>query len=151
MSDRQLITEWLARTDPNPGMVYRAWEHNSVALLPLGRIFDAVRVPCERMHAAVGSDVPRTVAAALLTWLDGPVIRDLRSSMGPYYVLIPPDAPWDGAEECLGNDTYLGVPRPGVLSLHAHWVVLPSSPGHLCEPARLAALLATAEPLAVES
>ncbi|WP_051852538.1 hypothetical protein [Streptomyces aureocirculatus] len=150
MGDRHLITEWLAQTDPNPRAVYRAWDKDGVALLPLGRRFDAIRVPCERVYA-VGSGDPQIVATALLSWLDGPVIRDLRSSMGPYYVLIPPDSPWDGTEECLGNDTYLGVPRPGVLSLHAHWVVPPLCPGQLCDPAHLAALLATAAPLAVES
>ncbi|MFH8986986.1 hypothetical protein [Streptomyces sp. NPDC017940] len=71
--------------------------------------------------------------------------------MGPYYVLIEPDAIWEGTEECLRLETYLYLPRPGVLSLHAHWVVIPARPGYLCDPEHLAALLATADPPAVES
>ncbi|MFH8797098.1 hypothetical protein [Streptomyces sp. NPDC017941] len=149
--DRSGIAKWLAHTASDPGAVYRAWNKDGVALLPLGRRFDAVRVPCERLHAAVGSDDPQTVATVLRSWLDGPVIRDLRNSMGPYYVLIEPDAIWEGTEECLRLETYLYLPRPGVLSLHAHWVVTPARPGYLCDPEHLAALLATAEPLEVES
>ncbi|EPH45336.1 hypothetical protein ABT390_35585 [Streptomyces aurantiacus] len=148
LNDRQRITEWLARADPNPVAVYGAWSEHGVALLPLGRRFDAVRVPAQRVHAAVGSNDPQIVASSLRDWLEGPVIRDLRSSMGPYYVLISPNAAaWDGAEERLSTDTYLGVPRPGQLSLQAHWVVPLAAPGDLCDPAYLSALLATSESL----
>ncbi|MEI5100499.1 hypothetical protein RB200_20665 [Streptomyces sp. PmtG] len=144
---RRAIADWLAGADPDPGRVWKEWGERSVALLPLGRRFDALRVPAERVHAAVGSEAPKAVAEALVTWLEGPVIRDLRSPLGPYYVLIPPDAHWDGPEERLSTHTLLGVPRPGHLSLLTCWVVPPHAPGALCDPAHLRTLLTLATPL----
>ncbi|GGU99759.1 hypothetical protein [Streptomyces spectabilis] len=141
------VSQWLAEADPRPGKVWAEWEKHGVALLPLGRRFDAIRVTAERVHDAVGSDAPHTVATALETWLDGPVIRDLRSSSGPYYVLAAPGADWDGPAERLTTGTYLGVPRPGHATVLSRWVVLPQHPGALCDSRYLRALLATATPL----
>ncbi|MEU2562828.1 hypothetical protein ABZ626_26315 [Streptomyces longispororuber] len=140
-------TAWLADADPRPHKVWAEWEQHGVALIPLGRRFDAVRVPAERMHAAAGSDTPRTVADALRSWLEGPVLRDLRSSLGPYYVLIAPDADWGGPDDRLSTDVFLGVPRPGHPTMLTRWIVEPQAPGHLCDPRYLRALLATADPL----
>ncbi|WP_229909733.1 hypothetical protein [Streptomyces flavofungini] len=145
--DRGAIADWLARAHPVPRQAVSEWSNHGVALLPLGRRFDAIRVPSERVHAAVGSDVPETVAAALAEWLHGPVIRDLRSGPSPYYVLVAPDSRWQGDEERLGTGSHLGVPRPGRVSMLACWVVLPPFPGSLCATARLRALLDIAEPL----
>ncbi|WP_234334386.1 hypothetical protein [Streptomyces sp. NRRL B-1347] len=141
------VSQWLAEADPRPGAVWAAWEQHGVALLPLGRLFDAVRVPAEQVHAATGSENPKTVETALLAWLDGPVIRDLRSSMGPYYMLIAPDADWGGPAERLTTGTYFGVPRPGHATMLSRWVVLPPHPGALCDTRHLRTLLATATPL----
>ncbi|MEI5100383.1 hypothetical protein RB200_19885 [Streptomyces sp. PmtG] len=140
---------WLAGADPNPGKVWAEWEKHGVALLPLGRRFDAIRVPAERIHDAVGSEDAKAVAECLRTWLEGPVIRELRSNFGPYYALIAPDADWDGPEERLSTGTYLGVPRPGHLSLLTCWAVPPLTPGALCDPVHLHTLLALADPLRV--
>ncbi|GHC72163.1 hypothetical protein GCM10010349_48920 [Streptomyces flavofungini] len=146
--NRQLITAWLAGADAQPGAVHAAWAERGVALLPLGRRFDAVRVPAARIHAAVHSSEARTVAAFLGDWLAGPVIRDIRSGLGPYYVLIAPDSAWGGTEERLSTDTFLGVPRLGhPVSMLTRWVVPPTAPGDLCDPAHLSALLMTAETL----
>lgn len=146
--NRQAIAAWLAGADPRPDLVRLAWAQQGLALLPLGRRFDAVRVAAERVHAAVGSGEPRAVAAFLSDWLDGPVIRDVRSAYGPYYVLISTDAPWHGTEERLGTNTLLGVPRLGrPLTTLTRWVVPPSAPGDLCDPGHLGALLMTADPL----
>ncbi|QCX75077.1 hypothetical protein C9F11_06885 [Streptomyces sp. YIM 121038] len=133
----------LAEADPNPGTVWAAWARYGVALLPLGRRFDALRVPAEQVHHTVGSDDVDTVATVLRAWLDGPVIRDFRSSHGPYYVLIAPGADWDGPAERLTTGTYLGVPRPGHATTLSRWVVLPPHPGALCDTRHLRTLLAT--------
>ncbi|MEV0443224.1 hypothetical protein AB0I84_06890 [Streptomyces spectabilis] len=138
---------WLAEADPNPGKVWAEWEKHGVALLPLGRRFDAVRVPAERVHDVVVSDETETVAKVLRAWLDGPVIRDFRSSLGPYYVLIAPDADWDGPAERLTTGTYLGVPRPGHATMLSRWVVLPPHPGALCDSRYLRTLLTMTDSL----
>ncbi|ARX85557.1 MULTISPECIES: hypothetical protein [Streptomyces] len=147
-SNRQPVAAWLAAADPHPHTVHLAWARQGLALIPLGRRFDAIRVPAERVHAAVGGAEPEAVAAFLADWLDGPVIRDVRSAFGPYYVLVATDAAWHGAEERLSTNTLLGVPRLGhPLTMLTRWVVPPSVPGDLCDPAHLAALLMTADPL----
>ncbi|WP_051853106.1 hypothetical protein [Streptomyces aureocirculatus] len=153
MSDRHLITEWLARAHPVPRQADAEWANHGVALLPLGVRFDALRVPAPRIHAAIGSDDRGTVGKALEGWLHGPVVRDVRTGSGLYYVLIAPDAPWEGPAERLGQGIYLGVPRiDNEVSPVTYWAVQPERPGHLCDPAHLAALLSTAEPLeAIES
>ncbi|WP_051855483.1 hypothetical protein [Streptomyces sp. NRRL B-1347] len=141
------IVCWLAEAEPRPRTVWAAWETHGVALLPLGRRFDAIRVPAEHVHDAVGSDGPETVATALRARCDGPVIRDFRSSLGPYYALIPPGTDWDGPAERLTTGTYLGVPRPGHTTALSRWVVLPQHPGALCDTRCVRTLLATAAPL----
>ncbi|MFH9073465.1 hypothetical protein [Streptomyces alboflavus] len=146
MDERARIAQWLAGAHPVPRQAEAEWANHGVALLPLGRRFDAVRVPADRIHAAVGSDEAAIVADALLQWLQGPVFRDTRYSEGPYYVLVPPGTAWDG-EEHLGEGAYLGVPRVGDATLLAAWVVLPPRPGDLCDPTYLRGLLATAETL----
>ncbi|WP_282793639.1 hypothetical protein [Streptomyces sp. CC224B] len=88
------------------------------------------------------------MADALGDWLAGPVLRNLRSSLGPYYVLIAPGgAEWDGPEERLSTNTYLGVPRPGHPTMLTRWIIEPQTPGNLCDLRHLRALLATADPL----
>ncbi|MER7346239.1 hypothetical protein ABT390_12690 [Streptomyces aurantiacus] len=146
--DKRLISAWLAGADAHPGAVHAAWADRGLALLPLGHRFDAIRVPAARVHAAVHSDDARTVAAFLGDWLAGTVIRDTRSGLGPYYVLIAPDSAWNGMEERLSTGTFLGVPRLGhPVSTLTRWVVPPTAPGDLCDPAHLSALLMTAETL----
>lgn len=151
--DRGAIVDWLARAHPVPRQAMAEWANHGVALLPLGERFDAIRVPAPRIHAAVGSDAPDTVAAALREWLHGPVVRDVRTGSGLYYVLIATDAVWDGTEARLGQGIYLAVPRIGPqASPVTYWTVPPPHRGQLCHPAHLAALLSTAETLkAIES
>ncbi|MEW2525390.1 hypothetical protein [Streptomyces sp. NPDC047071] len=137
------VSQWLAEADPRPGNAWAEWEAHGVALLPLGRRFDALRLPAEQVHDVVGSDEAQTLVTVLRVWLDGPVFRDCRSSMGPYYVLIAPGADWGGPAERLSTDTYLGVPRPGHATMLCRWVVLPPYPGALCAPRHVHTLLAT--------
>ncbi|GGV53120.1 hypothetical protein GCM10010245_83680 [Streptomyces spectabilis] len=89
------------------------------------------------------------MATVLAAWLGGPVIRDFRSSMGPYYVLIAPGSDWGGPGERLTTGTYLGVPRPGHATTLSRWVVLSPYPGALGDTRRLCALLASSESLRV--
>ncbi|GGR85769.1 hypothetical protein GCM10010252_25510 [Streptomyces aureoverticillatus] len=145
--DRGAIADWLARAHPRPREAVAEWANRGVSLLPLGVRFDAVRVPAARIHSAVCSEDPKTVAAALDDWLCGPVVRDLWASSGDYYVLVAPEAEWNGEEQRLGKGSFLVVPRIGNLSMITHWVVPPRYPGNLCSTARLRALLTLADVL----
>ncbi len=146
-AENRLIADWLAQAHPLPGRARREWTDAYVAMIPLGRRFDAVRVPARRVHTAVASEEPATVAGALRDWLHGPVIRDLRSPAGAYYFLVTPGAQWDGPEERLSTGTFLGVPRVGHIAYLMTWVVPPEHPGNLCDVTALRTLLATADPL----
>lgn len=129
------IAEWLARAADDPEQARGQWTTQGVALLRCGRRFDAVRIPADLVHAALGTDEAPIIAAALPFDLGGPVILD-RSH---YYALIfgHSGMVWDEGDDTprLGPDTYLGVPRldrmtpPG-----AHWVVPPQFDGDVCRP-----------------
>jgi hypothetical protein len=77
---------------------------------------------------------------------DGPVIHD--PGFRRYYVLVPPGTAetWGTTvAECLGEGTYLGVPRVDRTELDEHtqasyWVLPVTRPGHLCKPADVLAL-----------
>lgn len=149
--ERRAVSCWLAQAHPAPHQVHEEWLRHGIALLPLGHRFDAIRVPADRVHAALGTADTAAVSAALADRLHGPVIRDTRSGERPYYALVAPApapaAGWDGdgVEERLSTGTYLGVPRLGSLSTAAVWAVPPKHAGDLCDPARLRALLALAD------
>ncbi|WP_240678199.1 hypothetical protein [Streptomyces griseoviridis] len=144
-----LISDWLARAHPVPRQAHLEWSEQGVALLPLGRLFAAIRLPGELVYAAVGSADTDRVAAALRTRLKGPVIHDRRVAGVTYYSLINWGAGviacMERAEDapCLGEGTYLGVPRidrqepPGT-----YWVVPPRYDGDLCRPKDVRSLVA---------
>ncbi|MEV5982869.1 hypothetical protein [Streptomyces sp. NPDC052114] len=140
------VTEWFARTLDVPEQARREWSDTGVALLPLGRRFDAVRLRDVLVHAAVGATDPDETAARLAQFLRGPVIHDNRTMGGIYYALIRPieRKAWRYQDIAprLGTDTHLGVPKltrtgpPGT-----HWVVLPRFEGDLCEPSAVEGLI----------
>jgi len=113
----RLISEWLARAHPVPQQACAEWSNQGVALLPLGDLFAAVRLPGELVYAALGCEDPDQVAAALREWLHGPVIHDRRNTGATYYALINWGAgvvqqlDQDEDAPCLGKGVYLGVPR----------------------------------------
>ncbi|MDH6215994.1 hypothetical protein M2283_003298 [Streptomyces pseudovenezuelae] len=113
----RLISEWLARAHPVPQQACAEWSDQGVALLPLGGLFAAVRLPGELVHAAVDSTDADRVAAALKALLHGPVIHDHRVAGATYYALINWGAglieQMEQTEDtlCLGEGAYLGVPR----------------------------------------
>jgi hypothetical protein len=140
---------WLASAHPSPDTIRREWSSAAkLALIPLGRAFDAVRLADGVVHRAVGSDDSCVAGDRLAQYLeDGPVIHD--PGFRRYYVLVPPGTAetWrTPVAECLGEGTYLGVPRVDRVELEQHtqassyWVLPMTRPGHLCQPAEVLAL-----------
>jgi hypothetical protein len=133
----EVITHWLATTHKVPSRAYTEWTDQGVALLPLGRRFNAIRIPGDLLHAATHSSAPERVAQTMRDMLDGPVIHDHLTTGPTYYALVPyrPRTPWLGANDTplLGPDTYLGIPAlehttpPGT-----YWVTPPRHRGDLC-------------------
>ncbi|MGW0368577.1 hypothetical protein ACWDZW_06570 [Streptomyces coeruleorubidus] len=100
------------------------------------------------MHRAFSGYDSSTMSDQLTLRLgDGPVIHDPRFRR--YYALVPHGTAkaWGTpAAECLGEGTYLGVPRADHTELDVHtqasYGVLPMPrPGHLCRPADVLALV----------
>jgi hypothetical protein len=134
---------WLASAHPRPEQVYREWDAGDVALLPVGRRWDAVKLPAEAVHREARGSDPETVRA-LLGWLGitGPVATGRHRII--YYALVPPGtaAAWDvPGIDCLGHESYLGLPdmrrteRPG-----STWLLPPDGTGALCPAAPVRAL-----------
>ncbi|MDF2271555.1 hypothetical protein P2Q00_39910 [Streptomyces coacervatus] len=141
--DAELAAQWLALAHPSPRAARGEWSSAAkLAVLPLGRTFDAVRIPEDVVHAAAQSDEPSTTGSWLARHLSGPVIRD--PGFRRYYVLVPPGTAqaWRARDtECLGDGTYLGVPRTDRIEvderapLAAYWSVPMARPGRLCQAA----------------
>ncbi|MFE6408540.1 hypothetical protein ACFVOR_16575 [Streptomyces sp. NPDC057837] len=157
-ADRRLAAgHWLLSTLPAPQreLARREWQSHEVAMLPLGGLFSAVRLPA-RLVAAVAERMEMAALDAFLAQaLDGgPVICD--PHFARYYALVPASMPrtWHQAADdwrtrdidCLGRGTYLGVPRPDVVhSVHgraSYWAVPMDSPASLCSPLEVARLIA---------
>lgn len=161
-ADRRLATEhWLLSTlDANQrDRARREWQEPGVALLPLGTLFSAVRLPERLVHALARVYEPRMVGEFLAAALDdGPVICDPRGRR--FYALVPASMParWRKAADewragfgvdCLGRDSYLGVPKVDAVALDpqtwaSYWAVSMSSAGMLCDPLAVARLIAAA-------
>lgn len=154
-ADRRLAAEhWLLSTRPDPKRGRQEWNTDEVALLPLGSLFSAVRLPARLLLAIIGGKAPsRDVDALLDEVLDGPVICDPRHDR--YYALVPASMPatWHQAADdwreldvdCLGRGTYLGVPSLAAVELrqlNTYWSVPMSSAGMLCAPLAVARLIA---------
>lgn len=128
--------EWLAAADPDPAHAYRWWESHpeGAAILPLGRAFDAVRVPADLAAQLVGSPV-----------LTGPVLRTPEA--GDIYVLVPPGSadswPASSTCQCLGAGHYLTIPDPSRCGpAGVHWVTPPDGSVALSDPDQLATAIA---------
>ncbi len=114
------IAAWLASAHASPTVVRRDWDSPAkLALVPLGRHFDAVRTPAAVAHHAFASHDASVVARRLARHVHGgPVIHDPECRR--YYALVPPGTAkeWRApAAQCLGEGTYLGVPRPDLTEL----------------------------------
>jgi len=159
-ADRRLAIEhWLLSTLPTPGPARREWTDNGVALLPLGTLFSAVRLPGHLVLAVADErEMPSTDVDAFLAEVlnGGPVICDPQGRR--YYALVPASMPvtWHQAADewraaldvdCLGRGTYLGVPKVDTVELNpqawsSYWSVPMSSAAMLCAPLAVARLIA---------
>jgi hypothetical protein len=149
------VQEWLAAAHPSPSTVRNEWSGVAqLALIPLGQSFEAVRIPEDIVHAVARSDEASTVNTWLAQRVDGPVVHD--PGCRRYYALVPPGTceMWaTRAAECLGEGTYLGVPRTDRTELDDHtrasyWSVPMSRPGALCKAATVLEVVALGSLLA---
>lgn len=153
--DRRLgVEQWLLSTVRDRGMARLEWEQHHVAMLPLGTLFSAVRIPGRLVQAVAASTDLEDIDAVLEETLQGPVICDPYNPR--YYALVPASMPrtWRAAADdwrvadvdTLGRGTYLGVPRLDAVSLcpgtASYWSVQMQSAGALCAPLAVARLIA---------
>ncbi|WP_245237012.1 hypothetical protein RFN58_35830 [Streptomyces iakyrus] len=141
--ERELaVGTWLLLSADSSDQARREWKEGGIALLRCGTLFAAVRMNADLVHAAAGSDDPETVKAYLANVLHGgPVFVDQNSRL--YYALMPSSTA-DRREwverrhvgaECLGPDSFLGVPRPDLNDPNeafSYWAVPMDGPGDLC-------------------
>ncbi|WP_371653246.1 MULTISPECIES: DUF6415 family natural product biosynthesis protein [unclassified Streptomyces] len=122
---RGTVSDWLASAHPTPKAAHREWSAGGIALIPTGRVFDAVRLSSAIVHRAVGSAVPELVRARLGETIAGAVIHDAYEPGRWYYALVEPGACGRhmAPDACrLDEGTWLGIPeahrttRPG-----AYW------------------------------
>lgn len=139
------IANWLACTLDVPAVARQEWQDDAVAMLPLGGLFDAVRMPAVTVHAAAGSDDWAFVARFLAEILDGgPVVHDPFSW---YYALVPPQTTetWRSPfATCIGRGAWLGVPRTSRTTLETsapYWSVPMQGAGDLNSPQGVAELI----------
>ncbi|WP_329338619.1 hypothetical protein OG866_27195 [Streptomyces sp. NBC_00663] len=161
-SDRQQATEqWLLSTHPTPDVPRQEWTDHGVALLPLGTLFSAVRIPAHLVLALTGGE--EMPSPRLDVFLDealggGPVICDPQGRR--FYALVPASMPakWHRAlqvlsamgVDLLGRNSYLGVPKVDAVELNpvawkSYWSVPMPSMAMLCEPYAVVQLIAAGQ------
>lgn len=138
-AERDLGGHWLLSAAPDRGAARQEWYERSVALLPCGELFSAVRIPAALVHAAACTTDEAVIDVYLAgALLDGPVICDRYA--GWYYALVPASTAlrWDVPDLlCLGRESSLGVPRPGLTGAgreRLYWSVPTDPAGRLCLP-----------------
>lgn len=134
--DQATATEWLAQADEDPEHALAWWRDtpDHEALMPCGRIFDAIRVYEEHAAAALGilGSARETRPPA---WTDA---ADRQT-----YFLVPPGAAqtWSCPGTApLGDATWVWVPAP----TSPAWIWAPDGSGALHDPVALLAALRTA-------
>lgn len=143
------MTEWLASSHAQPEQVRTAWREHGIAVLPIGSLFDAIRLPEELVHAAVGDRALGQAHTdfALGVHLEGPAIHDGHGKN--YYAIVPAGTvhEWRSTAlgvECLGRGTHLGVPALNIIEYQpthpVYWAAVDPRPGH-CDPASVALLV----------
>jgi len=161
-ADRRMAAEqWLLSTLPEPRKGREQWQTTGVAVLPLGTLFSAVRLPGRLVLAVAGAH--RLPSATIDTFLNdalrgAPAICDPRHQR--YYVLLPASVPvswanatddWRSADvDVLGRGTILGVPdleRTQPRPLDSYWSVPMESAAMLGAPLTVARFIAAARHL----
>jgi hypothetical protein len=146
--DARGAVEWLAAAAPDPDICRWEWERSSsgIALLPAGRIWDALIVPGE---------LGRITLDVLLRLVPepGPVLADSGDSRVGFFVPPGTAARWVGTGvRTAGPGAWLAVPHPGRTGRGLRWLVPPDGSGVLNDPVLLelamheAAALLTGEP-----
>lgn len=160
-ADRRLAVEhWLLATVGERGRdrARMEWDKHDIAVLPLGGLLAAVRIPERVVHTVAHTDHPGMVAEFLAAALDdGPVIHDQPGHR--YYALVPPSMPerWSAAApdwrsigvDFLGRGAHLGIPQTSRELVDAegrpcYWAVPMSSPGMLCDQMAVGRMMAVA-------
>ncbi|MFE6103619.1 hypothetical protein ACFVQ4_27150 [Streptomyces laurentii] len=145
---RRAVAHWLLSAAPDQVAARVEWETYGVAVLACGGVLSAIRVPAGLVFAAAGTEDIAEADVFLSDWLDGgAVVMDITSRL--YYFLVPVSTRcwWEPKEfpgvECLGRGAYLGVPVVShtVPQGRAYWAVAMDSPGDLCFPDEVGALL----------
>ncbi|MEU1021568.1 hypothetical protein ABZ366_05565 [Streptomyces sp. NPDC005904] len=145
--DVDQIATWLACAQQAPEQARREWADTGVALLPLGRRFEAARLPARLVLAAVDTYDPPEITERLTRFLNGPAFFDGRAMVGTFDILMRTHRTghvwkYQDIAPRLGVGNYLGVPRMGrTKPPGTHWVVPPRFEGDLCEPATVEALI----------
>lgn len=124
---------WIARADPDAAHADVWLRSAKILLLPLGRVWSAVKVQ-EHDGLAAAAEVP------------GPVIHDPAGRS--VFFLVPTNAGWGyPGTELLGDTCWLTVPAPSVTEPPGpHWISPPDGSGLLADVRQLrAALVARAE------
>ncbi|MEU3507712.1 hypothetical protein ABZ733_07250 [Streptomyces longwoodensis] len=162
-AERRLAVEhWLLSTLPNREARAKAraqWAEHGLAMLPLGGLMSAVRIPAALVQALARTVQPPAMDAFLADALDGgPVVCSMHGGWR-YYALVPGRMPrtwhdmaarWQGEDvDCLGRGAYLGVPpvdRTGYDrgTRASYWSVPMESLGALCDPLVVARFTASA-------
>jgi len=131
--DARGAVEWLVSAALDPDTCRWEWERSTtgIALLPAGRIWDALIVPGELGRITL--DVLLRMVAE-----PGPVLAD----SGDFRVgfLVPPGtaARWVGTGvRTAGPGAWLAVPHPGRTGPGLRWLVPPDGSGVLTDPALL--------------
>ena len=155
---RLAVSHWLLSTLHTAGRdrARTEWDEQGIALLPLGTLFSAIRLPAPLVLAAGHLTRPGPEVDAMLSEVfEGPVICDPRGRR--YYALVPASVPrtwrqaadeWRIADvDVLGRETLLGVPRVGLdrdsaLPGQSYWAAPMESAGELCRPLAVARLIA---------
>ncbi|GAA0907653.1 hypothetical protein [Streptomyces thermoalcalitolerans] len=151
--ERQLaVAHWLLSAARDRDVARREWLMQAAALLACGGIFAAVRMPGDLVRVAAQTSAEAEVNGFLRRALDGgPVIHGRYSDQ--YYALVPGSTAWRRPPrafpglECLGRDCFLGVPAVDRTEPkgRAYWAVPMGSPGELCDPRLVWALVQLAQ------
>ncbi|KOV51445.1 hypothetical protein ADL00_40540 [Streptomyces sp. AS58] len=131
------MAAWLLTAAEDRERARQEWDGHDVALLRCGGAFAAVRVPTTVVEAAARTNDRRMMGEYLdEALLGGAAFID--ESFCRVYFLVPPSEcdRWNVAgSTCLGPDTFLGVPYPGVEHHgRAYWLAEMDGPGALCTP-----------------
>lgn len=145
--EREAVAAWLASSLNKPESARAQWNTGAIALLALGRRFSAIRLSDQLVYAVSRTELPEQVARVLAAALQGPVIHDPQGRR--FYALVPPTEPTGHLGEhaaYLGMGTFLGTPRVDDTepsdATFCYWSVPVSRPGDVCDPIRVAALIA---------